>query len=397
MDLGRGLPQQEEATTDEDHVAPRELVPGNGEERFGQADDPGDRQQQQDPHPHRQTQADVPRLIALGRRQALHEDRDEDDVVDAEHDLEHGQRQQGDPGLGGGEQRDEVHAFEDTGHSRAPGVPWRAVTDTRPIDARRCPSSTSCRRACRSTAAPRVPRARRRAARRVPSRIARRCRAFHVWTLGCQMNRSDSEEMAGRLLAAGCAEASSMETADLVVINTCAIREGAEQKVIGRQGHLARLKAANPGLRVVLTGCSVREPDRGGLRRRYPAVDLFLRPDEEPELVDRLGLASAQGAIGSRARPARSVPRPRSGGRSSASPTGCRRPGPGPSGRGPSPAVRRSAPGCRSSTAATRPAPTASCRSAAGRSAAARSTTSSTRRARWPRPATARSRCSART
>ncbi len=121
---------------------------------------------------------------------------------------------------------------------------------------------------------------------------------FHVWTLGCQMNRSDSEEMAGRLLAAGCAEATSMETADLVVINTCAIREGAEQKVIGRQGHLARLKAANPGLRVVLTGCSVREPDRGGLRRRYPAVDLFLRPDEEPELVDRLGLASAQGAIG---------------------------------------------------------------------------------------------------
>ena len=43
---------------------------------------------------------------------------------------------------------------------------------------------------------------------------------FHVWTLGCQMNRSDSEEMAGHLLAAGCAEASSMEDADLVVINT---------------------------------------------------------------------------------------------------------------------------------------------------------------------------------
>jgi tRNA-2-methylthio-N6-dimethylallyladenosine synthase len=61
---------------------------------------------------------------------------------------------------------------------------------------------------------------------------------FHVWTLGCQMNRSDSEEMAGRLLAAGCAEASSMDSADLVVINTCAIREAAEQKVIGRQGHL---------------------------------------------------------------------------------------------------------------------------------------------------------------
>ncbi|MFL5644522.1 MAG: MiaB/RimO family radical SAM methylthiotransferase [Chloroflexota bacterium] len=122
---------------------------------------------------------------------------------------------------------------------------------------------------------------------------------FHVWTLGCQMNRSDSEEMAGRLLAAGCEEASSIETADLVVINTCAIREGAEQKVIGRMGQLSRLKAADPSMRVVLTGCSVREPDRAGLRRRYPAVDLFLRPDEEPELVDRLGLASAQAPIGS--------------------------------------------------------------------------------------------------
>ena len=50
------------------------------------------------------------------------------------------------------------------------------------------------------------------------------------------MNRSDSEEMAGALLAAGCAEAPSLEAADLIVINTCAIREAAEQKVIGRHG-----------------------------------------------------------------------------------------------------------------------------------------------------------------
>ena len=122
--------------------------------------------------------------------------------------------------------------------------------------------------------------------------------AFFVWTLGCQMNKSDSEEMAGRLLAAGCPEAPSMDAADLVVINTCAIRENAEAKVIGRQGHLGRLKAANPGMRVVMTGCSVRESNRAGLARRYPAVDLFLRPDEEPELVDRLGLASAQAPVG---------------------------------------------------------------------------------------------------
>ncbi len=115
------------------------------------------------------------------------------------------------------------------------------------------------------------------------------------------MNKSDSEEMAGRLLAAGCAEAPSMDAADVVVINTCAIREAAEAKVIGRQGHLNRLKAANPSMRVVMTGCSVRESNRTGLKRRYPAVDLFLRPDEEPELVDRLGLASAQAPVGASA------------------------------------------------------------------------------------------------
>jgi tRNA-2-methylthio-N6-dimethylallyladenosine synthase len=128
--------------------------------------------------------------------------------------------------------------------------------------------------------------------------------SFFVWTLGCQMNKSDSEEMAGRLLAAGCAESPSMDAADLVVINTCAIREAAEAKVIGRQGHLGRLKGANPGMRVVMTGCSVRESNRDGLAKRYPAVDLFLRPDEEPELVDRLGLASAQAPVGAMARTA---------------------------------------------------------------------------------------------
>ena len=122
--------------------------------------------------------------------------------------------------------------------------------------------------------------------------------SFFVWTLGCQMNRSDSEEMAGRLLAAGCPEAAGPDDADLLVINTCAIRETAEAKVVGRQGRLADLKAANPSMRVVLTGCAVRELDRARLPRKYPAVDLFLRPDEEPEIVERLGLASAQAPIG---------------------------------------------------------------------------------------------------
>jgi tRNA-2-methylthio-N6-dimethylallyladenosine synthase len=113
---------------------------------------------------------------------------------------------------------------------------------------------------------------------------------FHVWTLGCQMNQSDSEEMAGALLAAGCEEAPRLEEAELIVINTCSIREAAENKVIGRMGSIGNLKAANPALRVVLTGCSVRADNAETLPGRYPAVDLFLRPDEEPELAARLGL-----------------------------------------------------------------------------------------------------------
>ena len=129
--------------------------------------------------------------------------------------------------------------------------------------------------------------------------------SFFVWTLGCQMNHSDSEEMAGALLAAGCAPSAALEAADLIVINSCAIREAAEQKVIGRMGQLASLKRARPGTRVVLTGCSVREDNRSALRRRYPAVDLFLRPDEEPELVARVGLASptAPGLLAGHAAP----------------------------------------------------------------------------------------------
>ncbi len=113
---------------------------------------------------------------------------------------------------------------------------------------------------------------------------------FHVWTLGCQMNSSDSEEMAGALLAAGCAEAPGLEEAELIVINTCSIREAAENKVIGRMGSIGDLKQANPALRVVLTGCSVRADNADTLASRYPAVDLFLRPDQEPELAARLGL-----------------------------------------------------------------------------------------------------------
>ena len=378
-----GLPDQEQAAADQDQVAHREPVVADREHRLREPDDPRDRQQQEDPHPHREPEADRPGAVPLLRRQALHEHRDEDDVVDAQDDLEDRQGQQGDPRLGVGDpfHRTRVAGSRHFGARRSrTGTTITTVMTTRSLPVLDIAPPVVAPAGPRAPLAPDDERLEqfRPEPRALPS--------FFVWTLGCQMNKSDSEEMAGRLLAAGCAEAPSMDVADLVVINTCAIREAAEAKVIGRQGHLRRLKAANPGMRVVMTGCSVRESNRAGLARRYPAVDLFLRPDEEPELVDRLGLASAQAPVGCRPRDDRRPRRARS-----RTPRTWSALAPTRSRAAPSAAAPRSAPGCRSSTAATRPAPTASCRSAAARSGAARSTRSSTRRAPSRRPATARS------
>ncbi len=212
VDLGRGLVQQEDAAADEDHVAPREVAPERVNNGCGEADDPGDRQQQQDPHPHRQAEADQPSLIAPFRGQSLDEDRDEDDVVDAEDDLEQGQREKGDPGIRAGQQGDEVHASEDSGDSRRPAYDGAAVTDTR-LSNRALPVlDLALPTVSAEPRTPAVP-ADDRLGEYLPDLAA--LPRFHLWTLGCQMNRSDSEEMAGRLLAAGCAEAPSMEAADL--------------------------------------------------------------------------------------------------------------------------------------------------------------------------------------
>ncbi len=100
VDLPGGLGDEEEAAHDEDDVAAAELEAGDLEERLREADDPVDAQQQQDAHAHRGQDADAPGPVALVVRQLVGQDGDEDDVVDAEDDLERRQRQQRDPDLG---------------------------------------------------------------------------------------------------------------------------------------------------------------------------------------------------------------------------------------------------------------------------------------------------------
>jgi tRNA-2-methylthio-N6-dimethylallyladenosine synthase len=122
------------------------------------------------------------------------------------------------------------------------------------------------------------------------SMSARPRRKAYVETYGCQMNVSDGELMQGILAAQGYDLAASPEEADVVLVNTCAIREHAEQRVLGRVGELYRLKSENPDLVIGVTGCMAQ---RMGTRllERAPYVDLVMGPDGYralPQALERL-------------------------------------------------------------------------------------------------------------
>jgi tRNA-2-methylthio-N6-dimethylallyladenosine synthase len=98
---------------------------------------------------------------------------------------------------------------------------------------------------------------------------------YHLTTLGCQMNSHDSEKIAGLLEALGYTRAGSEEEADLVLYNTCSVRENPERKVFGRLSALRRRKQARPGLIVGVCGCLVQVPaHRARLAEAYPQVNL---------------------------------------------------------------------------------------------------------------------------
>src|SRR5258708_36229580 len=98
---------------------------------------------------------------------------------------------------------------------------------------------------------------------------------LHVITYGCQMNEYDSERVAG-LLREHRYELTDSETdADLILVNTCAIREKAEDKVFSKLGQLAKLKRERPGLMVGVMGC-MAQLHKAEIQRRAPQVDLGL-------------------------------------------------------------------------------------------------------------------------
>ena len=118
-------------------------------------------------------------------------------------------------------------------------------------------------------------------------------RTYLVKTLGCQMNVHDSEHMAGMLEQAGYVaaspEAAAAEEADVIVINTCAVRENAADKLYGNLGRLTGTKRARPGMQIAVGGC-LAQKDRTGIVERAPWVDVVFGThnlDVLPVLLER--------------------------------------------------------------------------------------------------------------
>lgn len=98
-------------------------------------------------------------------------------------------------------------------------------------------------------------------------------RTYEVRTFGCQMNVHDSERMSGALEAAGYRRSPPEVLADVVVINTCAVRENADNRLYGTLGHLASLKAEKPGMQIAVGGC-LAQKDQGTILTKAPYVDV---------------------------------------------------------------------------------------------------------------------------
>jgi tRNA-2-methylthio-N6-dimethylallyladenosine synthase len=118
---------------------------------------------------------------------------------------------------------------------------------------------------------------------------------FLIRTFGCQMNEHDSERIAGLLTADGMTPTEDARDARVIVLNTCAIRENADNKLYGNLGHLKPLKDRDPSLRVVVAGC-LAQKDQGLIQQRAPWVDVVVGTHALPKLLDLLKAAERDGA-----------------------------------------------------------------------------------------------------
>ncbi|MGD8397801.1 MAG: tRNA (N6-isopentenyl adenosine(37)-C2)-methylthiotransferase MiaB, partial [Anaerolineae bacterium] len=107
---------------------------------------------------------------------------------------------------------------------------------------------------------------------------------YYLWTIGCQMNFADSRQVAEGLEALGFEQVDRPKDANLIVMNTCVVRQSAEDKVVGRMTSLAGLKRRRPEIQIVLMGCFVHEIP--SLQHHYPWVDAFILPSDVDAVLD---------------------------------------------------------------------------------------------------------------
>ncbi len=121
-------------------------------------------------------------------------------------------------------------------------------------------------------------------------------RSYFVRTYGCQMNEHDSERIAGLLEADELVAASTMADADVIVLNTCCIRENADNKLYGQLGHLKRLKEERPDVQIAVAGC-LAQMDQDLVRQRAPHVDVVFGTHNVARAVDLLSEARVSGPV----------------------------------------------------------------------------------------------------
>ncbi len=132
-------------------------------------------------------------------------------------------------------------------------------------------------------------------------------RTFAIRTFGCQMNEHDSERMAGSLLADGLVPTDDLESADVVVFNTCCVRENADNRFYGHLGNLKSLRERRPDMQIAVGGC-LAQLNGEDIRRRAPHVDVVLGTHNLGRLPALLRQAATDGSDGGGRRTA--VPRP---------------------------------------------------------------------------------------
>ncbi|HEY3344229.1 MAG TPA: tRNA (N6-isopentenyl adenosine(37)-C2)-methylthiotransferase MiaB [Anaerolineaceae bacterium] len=108
---------------------------------------------------------------------------------------------------------------------------------------------------------------------------------YHIWTEGCQMNVADSQRVASALERLGYQSTALPEAADVIVLNTCVVRQSAEEKAYGRLSSLRPLKERRPGLVINVMGCLVGVKGNPKLQARFPYVDVFSAPSDPGPLL----------------------------------------------------------------------------------------------------------------